>query len=248
VFIRNVIRNPRSIFAQERNTLLFVLWFTIPLAIVIVLGATLFDEWRHMYFTYPAIILLCVYALRAAWDSTCDMLPGKARSFLQASILIIPSIWMTGTGVWMVQNHPLQYVYFSLPSRFIEHHFELDYWGLSYRQGFEWILAHDTDPVIPVLVTSSPGWENLNILTSDQRRRIVMWKKYTPKYVLDNFDWMEYQHVLPDEAKVHSVMVSGMEVLDIYRDPNWSEKQVIAPKDIMEDHDVQMWFDPASTP
>ncbi len=232
----------------ERNILLFFTWFAIPLAIVIVMKADLFDEWRHLYFTYPATVLLSVIGLRSLWNRTLSIQVQRFRTSLQIVLIAIPAICMFSTGIWMVRNHPLQYVYYSIPSRYVENYFELDYWGLSYKQGFEWILENDTDPIIPVFVTSSPGWENLNILTSEQRRRITMWKKYTPKYVMDNFDWMEYRHVLPDSEKVHSIKVSGMEVLNIYRDPNWTPDQVIDPKDAMEDYDVQMWFNPESTP
>jgi hypothetical protein len=248
VLLRAVFREPKSVLRYQRNVLLFLTWFVIPIAIVVIMNATLFDEWRHLYFIYPATILLAVHGLRSLWMRCGRIIRSNLRMLSQGLTIIIPAIWMSGTALWMVQNHPLQYVYYSIPSRYVEYNFELDYWGLSYRQGFEWILENETDPIIPVFVTSSPGWENPNILTSEQRRRLTMWKKYTPKYVMDNFDWMEYKHVLPDSEKVHSIKVSGMEVLNIYRDPNWTPDQVIDPKDAMEDHDVQMWFNPESTP
>ncbi len=247
-FCSSLRRDLFAILTTQRNTLLFVSWFVIPLVIVVVMKADLFDEWRHLYFTYPATVLLAVIGLRGLWIRASGIQAQRIRTYLQTFLVAFPALCMLSTGIWMVRNHPLQYVYYSIPSRFVEHNFELDYWGLSYRQGFEWILENDTDPIIPVFVTSSPGWENPNILTSEQRRRITMWKKYTPKYVMDNFDWMEYKHVLPDSEKVHSITVSGMEVLNIYRDPNWTPDQVVDPKDAMEDHDLQMWFNPESTP
>ena len=247
-FCSSLRRDLFAILTTQRNTLLFVFWFAIPLIIVVVMEADLFDEWRHLYFTYPATVLLAVIGLRSLSRYVAGISQRTTQVILQSALVSIPAVCISATALWMIQNHPLQYVYYSIPSRYVEHNFELDYWGLSYRQGFEWILENDTDPIIPVFVTSSPGWENPNILTSAQRRRITMWKKYTPKYVMDNFDWMEYKHVLPDSEKVHSITVSGMEVLNIYRDPNWTPDQVIDPRDAMEDHDVQMWFNPESTP
>lgn len=242
-FVREAIRHPLLLLREQRNPLLFVTWCTIPIFIVVVLQAGLFDEWRHLYFIYPAVILLAVHGLRELWRAAKRLRISMLRCPALATLYIIPVTGMLSIAIWMIRNHPLQYVYFSIPSRYVEHNFELDYWGLSFRQGFEWILENDPDPLITVTVTSSPGWENLNILTREQRRRLVLSKKYTAKYVLDNFDWQAYRRTLPDETKVHSVTVSGMEVLNIYRNPFW-EPQKIDPKDIMEDEEVQMRFDP----
>jgi hypothetical protein len=74
----------------------------------------------------------------------------------------------------MVQAHPQQQVYFSfLPAATITPLVDRDYWGLSYRAGLEWILAHDTASQVTV---SSPWpdtvYRNSLILPADQRRRL----------------------------------------------------------------------------
>lgn len=245
--LAQVIRRPHTILSQQRSAVLFLAWFLIPILIVIVMKGDLFDEWRHMYFIYPAVLLLAAHGLRELLGVARSVAHPRWRRFLQGTLVVVPATFLLSTGAWMVRNHPLQYVYFSIPSRFVEHQFELDYWGLSYRQAFEWLLEHDPDAFITVTVTSSPGWENLNILTREQRRRLVLSKNYTSKYVLDNFDWANYEHTLPDEAKVHSITLSGMEILSIYRNPNW-KPQTIDPGDIMETEKVQTWFDPRNMP
>lgn len=234
------VKRPSSLLIEHRDTFLFFLWFTIPIFTVIFLHATLFDEWRHLYFIYSALILLAATALRALLNMlrTLHTTSGKA---LRIGLIACCVLSFSGTALWMVQNHPLQYVYFSLPSRWIEGEFELDYWGLSFRQGYEWVLENDSDDLISVSVTSSPGWENLNILTRDQRRRLIVRRQFDTKYILDNFRWQKYEHGIPDEFKVHSVWVSGMEVLGIYRNPNWNpQKDREQPR--MEDFEVQLRF------
>jgi hypothetical protein len=51
--------------------------------------------------------------------------------------------------------------------------FELDYWGNSYKQGLEYILASDPSPVIALAVQNSPGEFNGMILPPAARRRII---------------------------------------------------------------------------
>lgn len=245
LFLISMVRRPRSIFMEHRNILLFMLWFSLPVLAVMVLGASLFDEWRHLYFIYPALLLMAVFVLRALWEY-CSRLSTATGGVLRGGLVGLCTVSAVVTTVWMVRNHPLQYVYFSLPSRWIEGKFELDYWGLSFRQGFEWILEHDPSDPISVSVTSSPGWENLNILTQEQRRRIVVRKQFDTKYVLDNFRWKQYQHGFPEEAKVHSVYVSGMEVLGVYLNPLWKPEWDTDEKR-MEDYEIQMHFDPSNS-
>lgn len=243
-FIIVCVRRPSSLLTEHRDTLLFFLWFVLPIFSVIVLHASMFDEWRHLYFIYPAFLLLAVTALRGLYRSLAGMRP-VLQKILRWGLTALCAVSFLSSALWMVRNHPLQYVYFSLPSGWIEGKFELDYWGLSYRQGFEWILEHDPGDPVSVSVTASPGWENLNILTQEQRRRLLVRKQFDTKYVLDNFRWHGYHHDFPEEAKVHSIYVAGMEVLGIYRNPLWKPEWDRDEKR-MEDYEVQFHFDPSN--
>ena len=242
LFLISMVRRPSSIFMEHRNLLLFVLWSSLPVLAVMILGASLFDEWRHFYFIYPALLLIAVYALRSLWVH-CSRISTATGVALRGGLVVLCVVSFVVTGMWMVKNHPLQYVYFSLPSPWIEGKFELDYWGLSFRQGFEWILQHDPGDPISVSVTSSPGWENPNILTQEQRRRLIIRKQFDTKYVMDNFRWRQYQHAFPEETKVHSIYVSGMEVLGIYLNPLW-KPEWDRNEQRMEDYEIQLHFDP----
>jgi hypothetical protein len=77
----------------------------------------------------------------------------------------------------MVQAHPQEQLYFSfLPSSEVAHLFERDYWGLSYRQGLEWIAAHDPAPVLNVMgQDEAPMRNNLDMLKPEVRSRFRVW-------------------------------------------------------------------------
>ncbi len=241
-------KRPADALGDKRTLLLLFLWFLLPPLVIVVLQGHLFDEWRHIYFIYPAYVLIAVFGLRALWEGA-GRLATATRQLVARSVIagacaasVLLTVW------WMAVNHPLEYVYFSIPSRWVEGYFALDYWGVSYRQGFEWILAHDPGERITVQVRSSPGWENLNILTQEQRRRlVVLGNSAITKYVLDNYVDSAYQHTLPAKDEIHSIRVAGMDVLGIYRNPFWTPA---ADKDAqpMNDHDVQLRFDPNDMP
>jgi hypothetical protein len=62
-------------------------------------------------------------------------------------------------------------LYFSVPTN-VARHFDLDYWGASYRQALEYIVTHDASPRITIVAANSPGWNNAMILPTAQRKRL----------------------------------------------------------------------------
>jgi hypothetical protein len=48
---------------------------------------------------------------------------------------------------------------------------------LSYKQGLEYILRHDTSPLIRVVFYDHPGQANLNALPKNEAKRIVVVNK-----------------------------------------------------------------------
>jgi hypothetical protein len=219
----DLLRRGRTAFFERKEDFFILLWCTIPVITVIALQADLFDEWRHLYFIYPAVILLAVSGLRSIWSVCVQQTSAKVR----CGVMAFFSLPLLSTAVTMVVSHPMQYMYFSLPSSFIEGNFELDYWGLSFREGLEWMLSYDDSPRITAYVTGSAGWDNLNLLTREQRKRVILLGDVrSAKYVLDNFRWKGYKRSFPARDLVHSIHVSGMEVLGIYRNPLWSESML----------------------
>jgi hypothetical protein len=101
-------------------------------------------------------------------------------------LLVLVSVITTGT--FMVRNHPNQNVYFNfIAGRETTRNFEADYWGLSYRQGLEYILEHDKRDSIPVFAINYPGRANLEILPPAERNRIVFTEPEGADYWLSNY-------------------------------------------------------------
>ncbi|WP_324673709.1 hypothetical protein [Hymenobacter sp. GOD-10R] len=120
--------------------------------------------------------------------------------------------------------HPNQQVYFSfLPARTAERLFERDYWGLSYRQGLEWILAHDTAQQVNVsVVWPTPLYNNSLILSPAQRARL----RYVPRtapgchYFLTAYRWHPQSYLDSLGPEVHTIRAGQLKVLSIFNCQN----------------------------
>lgn len=238
VMIRDLLRD--KLLMVQSPHLPFLAWFFVPPIAIFVLQSPIFDEWRHVYFIYPAFLIIACTGIKYAYESFANIRPAYAlHVFLSLGLLHVLCI-----GFWMMRNHPFQYVYFSVPSRFIEGNFELDYWGISFKQGLEKVLEIDPAERIPVVVYASSGTDNTNSLTREQRGRLLVHARGDAhgKYLLDNFRGREYKRQFDEKDKVASVRVSGMEILAIYKNPNWN-RDTFDPRMRMDDTSLMLGID-----
>ena len=67
VVVARLLRRPVLALDVEKRTWLTVLmWLFLPLLVVILGHSTVYNGWRHMYFIYPAFLLVALAGLRAA--------------------------------------------------------------------------------------------------------------------------------------------------------------------------------------
>ncbi len=168
----------------ELQDAVFLALLAAPVAAVILLGSTLYDGWRQMYFIYPAFILLAVRGWVSLWRASS---PGNT---VKALLLLFTSVSVLHTAVWIWKAHPLQNVYFNLfAGKDIKDRFEMDYWGLANRKALEYILENDRSPVINVRADSvTPLDHSLLILSKRDRQRLRNTpEKAEPYYVLNNY-------------------------------------------------------------
>ena len=78
-------------------------------------------------------------------------------------------------SVWMIENHPIQNAYFSLPARYVQHNFELDYWGLSFRPALEYLLRDQTyyQSQVEMQQRSSSDWAIMDGKCTERVVRVI---------------------------------------------------------------------------
>ena len=206
-----------------RRDLLFGVWCVGPLVLIILIHSVVYDGWRHVYFIYPAFVLLAVRGLRAgvhAWQATMPASGGR-RLGIAAGVLL--ALGVAHTVFRQIADHPYQYSYFSfLPAPSAAQLFERDYWGISTRQGLSWLLAHDHSATVAIsdtLYYKDFVSNNTMLLPAADRARIHLVPHAQAKYFFGMYRW----HPAPYEAfygtAVHEIRVAGLPILTVFRRP-----------------------------
>jgi hypothetical protein len=179
---------------EELQDCIFLGLFAAPIATVILLHSVLYDGWRHLYFIYPAFLLLAIRGWVALWGN--DSVWTIRRSLLS----VVTAISIVHTAVWMWKRHPFQNVYFNIfAGTDLRFRYDLDYWGLAYRRALEYIVRNDHSEVLYV---RTDGFTSLSaafnmIDARDKNRLRYTYDQGLSRYVVTNYRLVKD----PDDAK-----------------------------------------------
>jgi hypothetical protein len=209
-----VVKNTLKNFKSTVPIQLFLFVFASPILAVIILHSTIYDSWRHIYFVYPFLILIAVYGfLQLIQTIKNPVVLNTVVSFTVVSFIF--------TSFFMIKNHPYQNVYFNiLAGNNIREKYELDYWGLSYKQGLEYILAHD--PSAKVQITSDKSdmdltpLLNFGIIPAKERNRLeYTYDLKSANYFVTNFRWHPKDYDLG--TSVYKIEVNGEKIMEVIK-------------------------------
>ena len=210
-----LISNARKRFPVSREELIVLCWFFLPIAAVIAMGSALYDAWRQLFFIYPAFVLISLIGVKFLFG-LAGRRGGKVTRALIAALIAAS---LAHTAFFMARHHPHQNVYFNALAGGMDaakRNFDLDYWGLSYRQALEHIVMSDNREVIKVYVPDPPGVYNSFILPVRDRKRIVFVDSpEKADYFVTVYRWHPGEYPYGDP--VYSVDVGGARIASVYR-------------------------------
>jgi hypothetical protein len=161
------LKNSFVDFSSTLHIQFSLFMFATPILAVIILNSTVYDSYRHIFFVYPYLLIIAVYGFT---QLTLAVKKRWALKILSYSSVI--SILFS--FIFIISNHPFQNVYFNfLAGKNIRQNFELDYWGLSYKQGLEYILANDKSDHINISADLGMCALNFYIIPIEDRKRLV---------------------------------------------------------------------------
>ena len=214
IAIRNLLLNARTILTNNNNLqdAIFISLFFIPIVTIIIFQSVVYDGWRHLYFIYPFFIFIAIRGLIFLWRLT-----HTSRSY-QVAFIVLITLSFLSTTAWMYRAHPYEHIYFnSLVLGDIKNNYEMDYWGLSNREAFEYLLKNDYRPLITACPGSfNPLHESLLMLTSQQVARInIIEDCENAEYIITNFraNRKDYgnqsRHHIFNQIKVDGVTINA---------------------------------------
>ncbi len=196
---------------QDRNFLLYLLSFGIPILAVIFLHAVIYDDWRHLYFVYAPFVMLLLCFINYVRNTRFKIII-EIACLLQIGLIVF----------FMVRNHPYQQVYFnelvSHQNESLRKNYELDYWGCTNKQALEYLVAKH--PEGSILVSGSAVGEylirfNTQLLKEKDRVRIEITTPERADYFISNFRWHPEDYPYPQ--KEYSISVLNSTILCIYK-------------------------------
>jgi hypothetical protein len=191
-------------------------WLLLPLALVIGFHSALYDGWRHLYFIYPALLLL---AVRGGLAVAALGRRGRAWHRLALGLGLLAGAEGLLTTGRMVRMHPHQQTYFSyLPGALAERLYERDYWGLAARQGLEYLVRRQpTDTIYYDVPYAAPVRNNLLWLSPADQARLVRRASAPGRYYLSTYRTTPGTY--PDSVgrEVFALQPDGLTILSIFQ-------------------------------
>jgi hypothetical protein len=220
VEIRAILKGWAGFYRARREDLIYLLWFFLPLGIVIGAGTVLYDSWRHMFFIYPAFLMLSLVGMVSMYDYVGRVLSGRNLQLFKTLFVLAVILNLIFPSAFMVMYHPHQNVFFNwLAGKDmdqIKQRFELDYWGLSYRKGLEYILANDPAEEIKILVATPPGVKNAVLIPPQDRKRLIFVENpEEADYYISDYRWHREEYDLENEF--YSVKIGCARILVVYK-------------------------------
>ncbi|MGD0005575.1 MAG: glycosyltransferase family 39 protein [Anaerolineaceae bacterium] len=211
---RTIKSRTREHFLALRDLYLVGACGVLPIIIVILLKSTLYNGDRQMYFVYPALLLVSLYGFKVI----IDKIRQKTLRWQWVTAIILVA-GLAYPVYFMVRYHPFQYVYFNFLAgprmSDIKENFSLDYWGISVRNGLEYIAGIDPAQKINVQIVGnfSEGWL---VLPKQDRQRLNITASQPPDYIIDTYRRYPIEKVTQGKV-IYSIRVGDTDILTVYK-------------------------------
>ena len=187
-----------------------LIWSAVfPIVYAALMQTPFYDGYRHVLFVVPPLVVCSALGVTYMWRWL--QVGQRAMGIVVVGLVI----W---TLVYMVRIHPNQSIYFNHVIaggiQTSSERFETDYWGNSYKQGFDWIAEHyDWDFDKQKLKVASFFGQLHNVMDQDLFERIEVYENADLYLGTTRFD---HHRLIPGEI-VHTIQADGVPLLYIIR-------------------------------
>lgn len=210
---------------NQLQDLIFLSVLMGPILAIIIFHSTLYNGWRHVYFVYPALILIATHGFVCLYQKF-------HYKIIRVILIIAVIISCSHTAYWMIRHHPLQNIYFNVLVKNWNRQFEVDYWGLANKIALEKILTASKEENFKVWPGRGYQWpggwqmpylQNLSILSSEERGKILSSESHQDaQYVITTFQARKDSNTEAFLAKhqyqlVDQILIDQIPVISIFK-------------------------------
>ena len=228
-FIGSLVMIPR-LFKRYNPLWVFMVLFAaiFPVFYIIYKDSVIHDGWRHLTFVYPPLVV----AAALFWNELAKYFEGKKT--LQYATYGVLGLGLLDPAAFIGTNAKYPYVYFNTLAGGVKGaygEFETDYWGVSVRQGIEWmeqqgILKPDMTETVVIATNMYYSTARLTAKYGDRVKiKYLKWEKRCD----DAWDYGLYptrflagstlqKGMWPPDNAVHIVEASGVPLLAVLKD------------------------------
>jgi len=186
----------------------------LPIITVILMKSNLYTDNRQMYFVYPPLLLISLCGFKVLIDKIRQK---TLRWQLWAAILLIAGL--AYPVYFMIRYHPYQATYFNFLAgskmSIIKERFVLDSWGVSVKDGLQYIVRTDPAKNIKVQIMGKfrGGW---SLLPEPDRQRLNILDHQPTDYIIDTYRRYPIEKVTGGKV-VYSIKVGDTDILTVYK-------------------------------
>lgn len=213
---------PAKFFGFTGYVFIMALAGLIPVGYAVVAGTPVYNGWRHFYFCYASIIVLLAQGVSVLMEKAAIYNRGK----MAAAVFGIYVVFLAG-GILI--NHPYEYAYYNfLAGKDIENTYELDYWDMSFKQAYKFVLKQTDNENIQIGTVSNPAYwgleSQLYAVRGKQRMRITLcddWRDAQYLIINPMYAYMygedDYEYIIQNYVLLDSIEAYGNTICEIYR-------------------------------
>ena len=190
--------------SQNKNTLLILTWFLLPVGLFILLRSSAYDNFRQFFFVIPPLFILSGIALEWIIERI------KSNMWRSALLLLIAAPGILGIATW----HPYEYIYYN---SFVggvtgaADSFETDYWMTSYREAANYL--NENAPTGAKILVMYAGFN----IEHNARKDLIV-ESYNPEkasqggydYAVISTRYDSHLTTLPEAEVVYEVRKNGV--------------------------------------
>jgi Flp pilus assembly protein TadD len=214
------------------QTAVFIALFAsiFPVCYVIWKDSNMYNNWRHILFVYPAMILTATLFFTYLYEFL-----NKKNKYLGFGLLAVIGASLLPPALHIVQNSAMPYYYYNAivgGEKGAYGNYEADYWGISMREGTEYLektgVFNQANAASPVVVATNMGYAGRIYLSKKYGDKVkVMYVAYSNRYSM-KWDYGLFLSLFTDgsqlragkwpmQSSIYTVRASGNPVLAVMK-------------------------------